>query len=203
MSSADGSVRAVTPGQSGLIAAARAGVRETVAESASGGSGRRWLVPLAAAAAVAAAACTPIAWPLLAGGAAVAPAALTALFGQVGGVGGGLLSEAVIRAWDRLHERKHSDAGPGEFQEELANELKEALSSSSADAAGLRAELAGVLQGVDAVKSGVDDNYRDHRACLRRPGPGRADRGTARPGHPVQRVPVDGRGGQRPAHAHR
>jgi WD40 repeat protein len=152
MSSADGSVRAATPGQSGLIAAARAGVRETVAESASGGSGRRWLVPLAAAAAVAAAACTPIAWPLLVGGAAVAPAALTALFGQVGGVGGGLLSEAVIRAWDRLHERKHSDAGPGEFQEELANELKEALSSSSADAAGLRAELAGVLQGVDAVK---------------------------------------------------
>jgi len=51
-----------------VCAAARASVREVVAAGgASGRPGRRWVVPLAAAAAVAAAACAPVAWPLLAG----------------------------------------------------------------------------------------------------------------------------------------
>ena len=73
--------------------AARDGVREVVAAGgASGRSGRRWVVPLAAASAVAAAACAPVAWPLLAGGALATPAALAAAFGQVGAAGGGLLS---------------------------------------------------------------------------------------------------------------
>ena len=152
MSSTDSPVAAATPGQSGLIEAARAGVRDTVAGSASGKSGRRWLVPLAAAAAVAAAACTPIAWPLLAGGAVVTAPALTALFTQVGGVGGGLLGEAVIRVWDRLQDRKRAGIKQSDFQDALADELTEALASSSANAAGLRAELAGVMHEVDAVK---------------------------------------------------
>ena len=95
-------------------AAARDGVREVVAAGgASGRSGRRWVVPAAAVAAVAAAACAPVAWPLLAGGAAAA--ALAAAFGQVGGVGGGLLAEAVIRAWDRSRAR----GGPGIGQSDL------------------------------------------------------------------------------------
>ena len=110
------------------------------------------MVPLAAAAAVAAAACAPVAWPLLAGGALAAPAALAAAFGQVGGVGGGLLAEAVIRAWDRLRAREGPGIGQSELREALAAELAEALTSSSPAAAGLRAEVAGVLQGVDAVK---------------------------------------------------
>ena len=152
MSSADLSAGAGIHEPSQLVAAARNGVRELVAGSVSGTSGHRRLVPLAAAAAVAAAACAPIAWPLLAGGALVAPATLNALFGQVGGVGGGLLSEAVIRVWDRLRDRKHSGIEQSEFQEALATELKEALITSSANAAGLRAELAGVLHGVDAVR---------------------------------------------------
>ena len=152
MSSADTSAGLSIPGSSGLIAAARDGVREVVARSVSGHSGRRWVVPLAAAAAVAAAACAPIAWPLLAGGALVGPAALTALFGQVGGMGSGLLSEAVIRAWDRLQDREHGGVEQSEFRDALAAELKEALTSSSPTAAGLRAELAGVLHGVDAVR---------------------------------------------------
>jgi WD40 repeat protein len=134
-------------------AAARDGVREVVAAGgAYGRSGRRWVVPLAAASAVAAAACTPVAWPLLAGGALAVPAALAAAFGQVGGVGGALLSEVVIRAWDRLRAGEGSGAGQGELREALATELREALTSSSAAAAGLRAEVAGVLQGVDAVQ---------------------------------------------------
>ena len=132
-------------------AAARDGVREVVAAGgASGRSGRRWVVPAAAVAAVAAAACAPVAWPLLAGGAAAA--ALAAAFGQVGGVGGGLLAEAVIRAWDRSRARGGPGTGQRELREALAAELAEALTSSSSAAAGLRAEVAGVLQGVDAVK---------------------------------------------------
>ena len=77
---------------------------------------------------------------------------MAAAFGQVGGLGGGLLSEAVIRAWDRLRAREGPGIGQSELREALAAELGEALTSSSPAAAGLRAEVAGVLQGVDAVK---------------------------------------------------
>ena len=137
-----------------LCAAARASVREVVAAGgASGRSGRRWVVPLAAAAAVAAAACAPVAWPLLAGGTlAASSAALTAAFGQVGAVGGGALTEVVMRAWDRLRAREGPHIGQREFRQALTDELALALASSSSTAAGLRAEVAGVLQGVDAVK---------------------------------------------------
>ena len=153
MSSVDVSAGAGIPEPAGLIAAAQDGVREVVvAGGAPGRSERRWVVPLAAAAGVAAAACAPVAWPLLAGGALAGPAALTAAFGQIGGVGGGLLSEAVIRAWDRLRSREGPKAGQGELREALAAELRELLTSSSPMAAGLRAEVAGVLRGVDAVK---------------------------------------------------
>jgi WD40 repeat protein len=152
MSFADASAGAGIPAPDELIAAAQEGVREVVASGGdSGRSGRRWIVPAAAAAAVAAAACTPVAWPLLQGGTQIGAAALAAAFAQVGGVGSGLLSEAVIRAWDRL--RDHGDsAGRGELREALAVELTQALGSSSAAAAGLRAEVAGVLRGVDAVQ---------------------------------------------------
>jgi WD40 repeat protein len=133
--------------------AARDSVREVVAAGgASDRPGHRWVVPLVAASAVAAAACTPVAWPLLAGGALAGPAALTMAFGQVGAVGGGLLSEVVIRAWDRLRAGKETDVGQGELREALTAELRDALVASTAEAAGLRAEVAGVLQGVDAVK---------------------------------------------------
>lgn len=108
---------------------------------------------------VAAAVCAPVAWPLLAGGAVAGPAALTAAFGQVGGLGGGLLSEAVIRAWDRL--RKEPGAGEDELREALAAELKDALTSSSQSAAELRAEVAGELQGVDAVKVALTATIRE------------------------------------------
>ena len=153
MSSVDPPVGAGASMPAGVRAAAQDGVREVVAAGGvSGRSGHRWVVPLAAVAAVAAAACAPVAWPLLAGGALAGSAALTAAFGQVGGLGGGLLAEAVIRAWDRLRDREGPGTGQSELREALAAELEEALSSSSPAAAGLRAEIAGVLQGVDAIR---------------------------------------------------
>lgn len=78
-----------------MLAAIQDSVRKTVASA----STSKWVVPVAAVAAVAAAVCAPVAWPLLAGGALAGSATLTAAFGQVGGLGGGLLSEAVIRTW--------------------------------------------------------------------------------------------------------
>ena len=107
---------------------------------------------MGAASAVAAAACTPVAFPLLAGGLVGGPAALAAAFGQVGAVGAGVLTEVVIRAWDRLQTGSGHGTGQGDLREALTGELMQALMSSSATAAGLRADVAGVLRGVDAVK---------------------------------------------------
>lgn len=152
MSSADLPPDAGTSASAGVVIAAQDSVRDVVSAAASGRSTHRWMVPLAAAATVAAAACAPVAWPLLAGGGAVASAALTAAFAQVGGVGGGLLADVVGRAWDRLRGRKGTNAGQSDLREALAIELREALGSSSPLAAGLRTELAGVLRGVDAIR---------------------------------------------------
>ena len=131
--------------------AAQDSVRATVAaEGKSGGSRRRWVAPLSAVAVVAAAACAPVAWPLLVSGASAA--AVTAAFTQVGGVGAGLLSEVVIRAWDRL--RRHQQAGISQdaLRDALAVDFEKAFASSSRDAAALREQVAGVLREVDAVK---------------------------------------------------
>ena len=135
----------------GAVAAAQVSVREAVASGcASPGLARRWAVPLGAVAGVAAAACAPVAWPLLASGAVAGSPALVAAFAQVGAVGGGLLAEVVIRAWDRLRgSGKESGSGPDELRDALAEELERALASPSA---GLRTEVAGVLRAVDAVR---------------------------------------------------
>jgi len=153
MSTVEPPAGASAPTLAEVRAAARNGVREAVAAGGeSGRLGRGWAVPLTAASVVAAAACAPVAWPLLAGGTTAVPAALTAAFAQVGGAGGALLSEVVIRAWDRIRAREGRGAGQGELRGALAAELREALVACSPAAAGLRAELAGVLQGVDAIK---------------------------------------------------
>ena len=154
MSSDEPPAATATPASAEGAAAARSGVREAVKAAGSGRPGSRWLVPGLAVAAVAAAACAPVAWPLLAGGAAVSSAALAAAFSQVGGVGGGLLAGAVASAWDRLRGQKDAGAGIGlsELRTALEAELATSLGASSPMAAELRAEVAGVLQEVGAVK---------------------------------------------------
>jgi hypothetical protein len=59
-----------------------------------------------------------------------------------------MLAEAVIRAWDRLRSTGGSAVEQCGLRDALAAELREALASSSE----LRAEVAGVLRGVDAVE---------------------------------------------------
>ena len=154
MSSAEPLAGAGISAPDSLTAAVQDSVREEVKVATSGRAGRRWVVPALAVAAVAAAACAPVAWPLLAGGAAVSSATLAAAFGQVGGVGGGLLGDLVTRAWNRArgHPGEESGVSQADLRTALAAEFAEALGASSPLAAQLRGEVAGVLQGVDAVQ---------------------------------------------------
>ena len=107
------------------------------------------MVPALAVAAVAAAACAPVAWPLLAGGAAVSSATLAAAFGQVGGVGGGLLGDLVTRVWNRArgHPEEESGVSLADLRTALAAEFAEVLGASSPLAAELRARWPGCCKG--------------------------------------------------------
>jgi hypothetical protein len=117
--------------------------------SARGRGGRKWVVPLAATAAVAAAACVPVVWSLLlAAGTGGGAAAVGVALSQIGGVGSGLLSETVILAWDRPRSRRQPDALQADLRDALAAELEAALTLGTPAAAALRDEVAGVLQGV-------------------------------------------------------
>ena len=131
----------------------------------------------------------------------VGPAVLTTAFAQVGGVGSGLLSEAVIRAWDRLRKHEGISIEQSEFREALAVELREALTSSSPMAAGLRAEVAGVLQRVDAVKvalaTTIETTVRESGDQVRVV----LIRGLRELGDAIRRVQLAAGGGQRPTHA--
>jgi hypothetical protein len=129
---------------------------------------RRWVVPLAATAVVAAAACAPVVWPLLlAAGAGSAAAVVGPALAQIGGVGGGLLSEAVIRAWDRVRSRGQSDTGQADLRDALAAELEAGLTLDTPAAAALRSEVAGVLRAVDAVQVALTATVTESAAGVR------------------------------------
>ena len=167
MSSADPSSGQDASASDELRRRAQDYVRESVTSaSAHGRTGQRWVVPLAATAAVAAAACAPVVWPLLLAGTGTA-AAVAAALNQVGGVGGGLLGEAVIRAWDRLRSRGLPDAGQAELRDALAAELGAGLTLGTRTAAALRGEVAGVLRGVDAVQVALTATVRESAAGVR------------------------------------
>ena len=104
---------------------------------------------------VVAAACTPLAWPFLAGGMATS-AELTAVFAEIGGVGSGLLTEILIRLWDRLRDSEGHEVSQYKFRDELIAELGRELTVNSPAAAALRAEISGILHGVDAVRVALD-----------------------------------------------
>jgi WD40 repeat protein len=170
MSSADLSSGQGASTSAELRRQAQESVRVSVASANTHGrSDRRWTVPLAVTAVVAAAACAPVVWPLLlaagvgSGGAAAVGAALT----QVGGVGGGLLTEAVIRAWDRVRSRGQSEAGQADLCDALAAELEAGLTLDTPAAAALRREVAGVLRAVDAVQVALTATVKESAADVR------------------------------------
>ena len=89
------------------------------------------------------------------------------LLNQVGGVGGGLLSEAVIRAWDKLRSHGRGDAGQADLRDALAAELEAGLTLGTRAAAALRDEVAGVLRGVDAVQVALAATVKESAAGVR------------------------------------
>ena len=144
-------------------------VRECVISAAARGrADRKWVIPLAATTAVAAAACAPVVWPLLvAAGAGTGAAAVGAALSQIGGVGSGLLSEAVIRAWDKLRSPDQPDAGQADLRESLAAELEAGLTLDTHAAAALRDEVASVLRSVEAVQVALIATVEESAAGLR------------------------------------
>jgi len=99
----------------------------------------------------------------LAGGMA-ASAELTAVFAQIGGVGSGLITEILIRLWDRLGDSEEREVSQREFRDELAAELDRELTGNSAAAAALRVEVSTILRHVDRGEGGTG---REFRGCLR------------------------------------
>jgi len=130
---------------------AQESVREWVASAGERERAGQWRVtPAAAIVAVAVAVCVPVAGPLLAAGGGAA--AVTAALAQVGGLGSGLLAEAVIRAWDRVRSRDERAGDDTELGNELSAELQTALTAGTETATALRAEIAGLLRNVEAVQ---------------------------------------------------
>ena len=82
-------------------------------------------------------------------------------------MGGGLLSEAVIRAWDRLRSRGQPEAGQADLRDALAAELEAGLTLDTPAAAALRDEVAGVLRGVDAVQVALTATVEESAAGVR------------------------------------
>ncbi|MGP0025752.1 MAG: AAA family ATPase [Streptosporangiaceae bacterium] len=82
-------------------------------------------------------------------------------------MGGGLLSEAVIRAWDKLRSRGRPDAGQAELRDALAAELEARLTLGTPAAAALRDEVASVLRGVDAVQVALTATVEESAAGVR------------------------------------
>jgi hypothetical protein len=126
------------------------------------------MMPAAAAAGIAAAACAPIVLPLLPVAAAAGGAgALAAALAQVGGVGSGLLTEAVLQAWKRV--RAQPDEEQEGLRKALAAVLEERLGLDTPAAASLRTEVAGVLRQVDAVQvalTAANEQSASTRAAL-------------------------------------
>ena len=101
------------------------------------------------------------------GGTGGAAAVVGAALSQVGGVGGGLLSETVIRAWDRLRSRGRPDVALADLCDALAAELEAGLTLGTPAAAALRDEVAGVLRGVGAVQVALTATVEESAAGVR------------------------------------
>lgn len=151
---------------------ARLGVSRFAASTESAGRSRAQVgvpaVTAMATAAVVAAACTPVVWPLLPVAASgVGAAVLSKAVDQIGGVGGGLLAEFMVRAWDRLRSSDRPEVAQDDWQEVVAAELQTGMMTDSPAGAGLRREVVGILRRVDAVQVTLTASMQESAGQLR------------------------------------
>lgn len=114
--------------------------------------------------------CASAVGPVVVGGAGVTSAAAVAGAGVISSVGGGVLSAVIAGALDRMREREKADTpSPVELEAHLAEQIQEILDTGQADAKTLRAEIAAVLEAIDAggtalraaIEVGSDQVRRD------------------------------------------
>src|SRR2546426_2095553 len=99
-------------------------------------------------AALVAAACMPVAWPLLGG----IPAAAQAAVALLGATGGSYISGSLKDVIDRLRRKDGAPVTRAELQEALERELLASLRAENEQSAGLRAEAASLLERLQAVE---------------------------------------------------
>src|SRR5215467_13260 len=94
----------------------------------------------------------PIVWPLLGGTSESTKAAVALL----GGTGGAYISDALKRVVERLRRHGGPSVSKADVQEALERELLVHLQAEDKHAAGLRADVAALLQQVRAIETAVD-----------------------------------------------
>ena len=124
--------------------------------------------------------------PLLAVAAGVTGAASVAGIGVLSSVGGGVLTEVVTKALDRLHEHEDQRSfSHEELEGRIAQEIQEVLAAGDARASALRVEIAGVLKEIDAggtalraaIEAGSEQVRSDVVAAIGQLGAGFAELG--------------------------
>ncbi|MGH8906520.1 MAG: cytochrome D1 domain-containing protein [Egibacteraceae bacterium] len=123
----------------------------------------RAAAPTAVVAALVAAACMPIVWPLL--GTAV-PESLKGIVALLGSTGGGYISHFIKDAVERLRPQDGEPKSEAEVQQELERALLVRLEADDEGAAGLRADVAALLESVQGVQAALEAASADVRQAL-------------------------------------
>src|SRR5437588_6800795 len=113
-------------------------------------------------AALVAAACMPVAWPLLGG----IPAAAQAAVALLGATGGGYIGDSLRAVIERLRGKDGAPATKAELQEALERELLACLRTENEQSAGLRAEAASLLERIQAVETAIAAASTDVKLAL-------------------------------------
>ena len=109
--------------------------------------------------------------PLIVVGAGITGAAAVAGMGVLSSVGGGVLTDVITKAIDRLR-RQGADGSPppSEIEKVLASEIGKVLAAGTAAASAMRAEIGQVLEGIDLggamLREAIDSGNEQLRSDL-------------------------------------
>jgi hypothetical protein len=94
--------------------------------------------------------CAAAVCPLLAAGAGITDATVTAGIGLLSSVGSNALSDVITSAIGRLRERRNGSPEPADLEPEIAQELSRLLAKGDENAAVLRTEINALFDEIDA-----------------------------------------------------